>query len=63
MDEPIRLESRSERIRFIARYDRAGRAHELALDRISDALATADGSIVWVGLFEPDEPLLFKMQV
>lgn len=63
MDQPIRLESRSERIRFIARYDRAGRAHELALDRISDALATADGSIVWVGLFEPDEPLLFKMQV
>ena len=63
MDQPIRLESRSERIRFIARYDRDGSAHELGLDRISDALATDDGSIVWVGLFEPDEPLLFKMQV
>jgi magnesium transporter len=26
-------------------------------------LALDDGSIIWVGLFEPDEPLLFKMQV
>ena len=62
MDAPSLLESRSEQIRFIARYDRDGIAHELDLDRISDALDQEDG-LIWVGLFEPDETLLFKMQV
>lgn len=63
MDALSRLESRSEMIRFIARYDRDGNARELSLDRISDALDALDGGLIWVGLFEPDEPLLFKMQV
>jgi magnesium transporter len=63
MQTPTRNESRSEQIRFIARFDKAGKPHELILDRISDALALNDGSIIWVGLFEPDEPLLFKMQI
>lgn len=63
MQTPLRFESRSEKIRFIARYDSNGNPHELSLDRISDALALNDGSIVWVGLYRPDEPLLFKMQV
>ncbi|WP_297801198.1 magnesium and cobalt transport protein CorA [Arenimonas sp. GDDSR-1] len=62
MDAPSLLESRSEQIRFIARYDRDGNAHELDLDRISDALGH-EGGLIWVGLFEPDETLLFKMQV
>jgi hypothetical protein len=34
MDAPSLLESRSEQVRFIARYDRDGNAHELSLDRI-----------------------------
>jgi len=38
MDAPSLLESRSEQVRFIARYDNDGHAHELSLDRISDAL-------------------------
>lgn len=63
MQKPIRLENRSEQIRFIASYDASGNPHELTLDRISDALAKDDGSITWVGLFEPDEALLFKMQI
>ena len=63
MQKLIRSESRSEQIRFIASYDTAGKRHELTLDRISDALALEDGSIIWVGLFEPDEALLFKMQI
>jgi len=63
MDAPIRMESRSEQIRGITRYDSMGQPHALSLDRISDALASDDGSIIWVGLFEPDEPLLFKMQI
>lgn len=63
MDAPIRMESRSEQVRSITRYDPSGQSYALALDRISDALAAEDGSIIWVGLFEPDEPLLFKMQI
>ncbi len=57
------LESRSEQVRCIASYSKDGKRTELSLDRISDALALKDGSIIWVGLFEPDEPLLFKMQI
>lgn len=57
------MESRSEQIRFIASYDASGHPHELTLDRISDTLAREDGSVVWVGLFEPDEALLYKMQI
>lgn len=63
MDATPRPPVRSEQVRAITRYDRAGQAHGLTLDGISDALACEDGSFVWVGLFEPDEPLLFKMQV
>ena len=63
MQPSIPLESRSEQIRFIARFDNTGKPHELDVDRISDALSLNDDSIIWVGLFEPDEPLLFKMQI
>lgn len=63
MQTPTQIESRREQVRFIARFDTAGKPNELSLDRISDALALNDGSIIWVGLFEPDEPLLFKMQI
>ncbi len=57
------LESRSEQVRCIASYNTSGKRTDLSLDRISDALALKDGSIIWVGLFEPDETLLFKMQI
>ena len=43
-------------------YDREGRRIEIALDQISDVLARDDGSFVWVGLVEPDDALLDKMQ-
>ncbi len=54
---------RSQQIRCIASYDQTGKRTDLSLDTISDVLANKDGSLIWVGLFEPDEPLLFKMQV
>jgi magnesium transporter len=57
------MESRSDQIRSITRYDLTGHSHALTLDRISDALEAEDSSLIWVGLFEPDEPLLFKMQI
>lgn len=57
------MESRSDQIRSITRYDLDGHSHALSLDRISDTLEAEDSSLVWVGLFEPDEPLLFKMQI
>lgn len=49
-------------IRFVARYDLAGKPHKLSLDQISDALKLDDGSIIWMGLFEPDAPLMLRMQ-
>jgi magnesium transporter len=43
-------------------YDAQGkRLGDITLDRISDVLAQPD-TFVWVGLVEPDEPLLQKMQ-
>ncbi|WP_454831901.1 magnesium/cobalt transporter CorA [Pseudoxanthomonas wuyuanensis] len=43
-------------------YDRLGKRREVTLDDISDVLATDDGSFIWVGLYEPDESILEKLQ-
>ncbi len=43
-------------------YDRAGQRRDIGLDAISDVLATDDGSFVWVGLYEPEDALLDKLQ-
>jgi magnesium transporter len=45
-----------------AAYDRAGRRRDIHLDAISDVLAVDDGSFVWVGLYEPEDALLDKLQ-
>ena len=45
-----------------AAYDREGRRRDISLDAISDVLAVDDGSFVWVGLYEPEEALLDKLQ-
>ncbi|TXH77887.1 MAG: magnesium and cobalt transport protein CorA, partial [Lysobacteraceae bacterium] len=41
---------------------RGGMRADIGLDQISDALAVDDGSFVWVGLYEPEETLLDKLQ-
>jgi magnesium transporter len=43
-------------------YDREGRRSEISLEAISDVLAADDGSFVWVGLYEPGDALLDKLQ-
>ena len=43
-------------------YDREGRRRDISLDAISDVLSVDDGSFVWVGLYEPEESLLDKLQ-
>ena len=43
-------------------YDREGLRRDITLDQISDVLAHPDGNFVWVGLYEPDEALLDKLQ-
>ncbi len=45
-----------------AAYDRCGLRRDISLDAISDVLAVDDGSFVWVGLYEPQEHLLDKLQ-
>jgi magnesium transporter len=45
-----------------AAYDRNGHRRDISLDAISDVLAVEDGSFVWVGLYEPEEGLLEKLQ-
>jgi magnesium transporter len=53
----------SAMIRSIVTYCRDGRRRsDITLEQISDVLAQDDGSFVWVGLYEPNEPLLFKVQ-
>lgn len=43
-------------------YDREGQRRGIGLDEISDVLAHDDGNFVWVGLYEPGEVLLDKLQ-
>lgn len=43
-------------------YTRQGERIDIDLDRISDVLARDDGSFVWVGLYQPSEQILDKMQ-
>ena len=43
-------------------YDRQGKRQDVSLDAISDVLSVDDGSFVWVGLYEPEEDLLDKLQ-
>lgn len=43
-------------------YDRQGHRRDITLDAISDVLAVDDGSFVWVGLFDPEDRLLDKLQ-
>ncbi|MEO6264004.1 MAG: magnesium/cobalt transporter CorA [Luteimonas sp.] len=45
-----------------AAYDRAGTRRDITLDQISDVLAADDGSFVWVGMYEPEDVLLDKLQ-
>ncbi|WP_036169998.1 magnesium/cobalt transporter CorA [Noviluteimonas dokdonensis] len=45
-----------------AAYDRNGRRRDITLDEISDVLAVDDGTFVWVGLYEPEDTLLEKLQ-
>jgi magnesium transporter len=50
-------------IRNLASYSQQGeRRQDITLEQISDALASKDVGFVWVGLYEPDEQLLLKMQ-
>ena len=41
---------------------REGRRQDITLDQISEVLAVDDAGFVWVGLYEPDETLLDKLQ-
>ena len=43
-------------------YDRHGKRADITLDAISDALAVDDDSFVWVGLYEPEDSILDKLQ-
>jgi magnesium transporter len=45
-----------------AAYDRHGVRRDITLDQISDVLAVDDGSFVWVGMYEPADVLLDKLQ-
>jgi magnesium transporter len=45
-----------------AAYDSHGERRSISLDQISDVLATDDGSFVWVGMHEPGDALLDKLQ-
>ncbi|MUV15553.1 magnesium/cobalt transporter CorA [Noviluteimonas gilva] len=45
-----------------ATYDRHGQRRDISLDEISDVLSVDDGSFVWVGLYEPEDTLLEKLQ-
>ena len=43
-------------------YDKGGKRRDIGLDEISDVLAVDDGSFIWVGLYEPADAILEKLQ-
>jgi magnesium transporter len=43
-------------------YARDGSRRDIGLDDISDALAVDDGGFVWIGLHEPDDAILERLQ-
>lgn len=43
-------------------YGLDGTRHDVSLDAISDVLADASGGFVWIGLYEPGDDLLGKLQ-
>jgi magnesium transporter len=43
-------------------YARDGSRRDIGLDQIGGALAADDGSFVWIGLYEPDDMVLDRMQ-
>jgi magnesium transporter len=45
-----------------AAYDSGGNRRDLPLDEISEVLADPGGGFVWLGLYEPDDALLGKLQ-
>lgn len=45
-----------------AAYARDGTRTDISLDAISDVLDVDDGSFVWIGLYEPQEAVLDKLQ-
>jgi len=54
---------RENMIRNLASYSLEGRRQrDISLEEISDELERPDVGFVWVGLYEPDAPLLMKMQ-
>ena len=53
--------ARSDMIVNCSAYQNGKRIGDIQVDEISDVLARP-GTFVWVGLYEPDEPLLQKMQ-
>ncbi len=43
-------------------YDRTGARHDIGLDAISEVLAAHEDGFVWVGLYEPEDEVLDKLQ-
>lgn len=43
-------------------YNTSGKLRDISLDEISDVLADDDGSFVWVGVYEPEDSVLDKLQ-
>jgi magnesium transporter len=43
-------------------YNRHGKLRDISLEEISDVLAVDDGSFVWVGLYQPEDAVLEKLQ-
>ena len=63
MDKLAAGKTQSNMIRNLAAYSLEGRRlRDITLEEISDALESPEVGFVWVGLYEPDEPLLLKMQ-
>ncbi len=58
----MQVDRQSQIVNCVAYAADGTRMPDIAFEQISDVLANDDGSFVWVGLYEPDEALLDKLQ-
>ena len=59
---PVRSNDRVEMVRACVHYHDGRKVADISLDAISDVLAADAGGFVWVGVYEPDDALLHKLQ-
>lgn len=62
MNDAVQTPTRPACVVNCSLYNKQGKLRDISLDEISDVLQVDDDSFVWVGLYEPEDEVLEKLQ-